>query len=37
MTHYEQDFGKDFERRGSKCCGVLMKYRCKSKVEQVIT
>ena len=28
---------KDFERRDSKCCAVLMKYRHKVKGEQMIT
>ena len=37
MLHYEQVFGNVFERRESKCCGVLMKHRCKVKGEQVIT
>ena len=35
--HYEQVFGNVFERRESKCCAVLMKYRRKVKGEQVIT
>ena len=35
--HYELVFGNAFERRESKCCAVLMKYRCKVKGEQVIT
>ena len=35
--HYEQVFGNVFERRESKCCGVLMKHRRKVKGEQVIT
>ena len=30
-------FGNVFKRRESKCCAVLMKYRCKVKGEQVIT
>ena len=34
--HYEQVFGNVFERRESKCCGVLMKHRQKVKGEQVI-
>ena len=37
MLHYEQVFGKVFERRESKCCGVLIKHRHKGKDEQVIT
>ena len=37
MLHYEQVFGNVFERRESKCCGVLMKHRRKVKDEQVIT
>ena len=37
MLHYEQVFGNVSERRESKCCGVLMKHRCKVKGEQVIT
>ena len=36
MLHYEQVFGNAFERRDSKCCAVLMKYRQKVKGEQVI-
>ena len=35
--HYEQVFGNVFERRESKCCAVLMKFRRKVKDEQVIT
>ena len=35
--HYEQVFGNVFERRKSKCCAVLIKYRRKVKDEQVIT
>ena len=37
MLRYEQVFGNVFERRERKCCGVLMKHRCKVKGEQVIT
>ena len=37
MLHYEQLFGNVSERRESKCCGVLMKHRCKVRGEQVIT
>ena len=37
MLHYEQVFGNVSERSESKCCGVLMKHRCKVKGEQVIT
>ena len=37
ILHYEQVFGNVSERRESKCCGVLMKHRCKVKGEQVIT
>ena len=35
--HYEQVFGNVFEKRESKCCAVLTKYRPKVKGEQVIT
>ena len=35
--HYEQVFGNVFERKESKCCAVLIKYRRKVKDEQVIT
>ena len=31
MLHYEQVFGNVFERRESKCCGVLMKHCRKVK------
>ena len=37
MLHYEQVFGNVFEKRGSKCCAVLMKHCCKVRGEQVIT
>ena len=37
MLYYELEFGNVFERSESKCCGVLMKHRCKVKGEQVIT
>ena len=37
MLHYEQDFGNVFERKESKCCGVLTKHRQKVEGEQVIT
>ena len=37
MLHFEQVFGNVFERRESKCCGVLMKHCRKVKGEQVIT
>ena len=37
MRHYEQVFSNVFERRESKCCGVLMKHCRKVKGEQVIT
>ena len=37
LLHYEQVLGNVFERRESKCCGVLMKHRRKVKGEQVIT
>ena len=37
MLHYEQVFGLASERRENRCCGVLMKHRCKVKDEQVIT
>ena len=30
-------FGHDFERRKSKCCGVLIKHRRKVKGKQAIT
>ena len=35
--YYELVFDNVFERRESKCCPVLMKYRRKVKGEQVIT
>ena len=37
MLHYQQVFENVFERRKSKCCGVLMKHHLKVKGEQVIT
>ena len=37
MLHYEQVFGNAFERRESKCCGVLMKHCRNVKGKQVIT
>ena len=37
MFHYEQLFGNVFERRESKCCGVLMKLCRKVKGGHVIT
>ena len=37
MLYYEQVFGNVFERRESKCCGVLIKHRRKVKGEQMIT
>ena len=37
MLPYEQLFGFVFERRESKCCGVLMKHRRKVKGEQMIS
>ena len=37
LLNYEQVLGNVFERRESKCCGVLMKHRRKVKGEQVIT
>ena len=37
MLHYEQVFGNVFERRESKCCGVLMKHRRNVRGEQMIT
>ena len=37
MLNYEQVFGIVFERRESKCCGILMKHRRKIKGEQVVT
>ena len=36
MLHYEQVFGKVFEKRESKSCAVLMKHCHKVKGEQVI-
>ena len=36
LLHYEHVFGNFFERRESKCCGLLMKHRSKVKGEQVI-
>ena len=36
MAYYEQMFGNVFERRESKCCGVLTKHCRKVKGEQVI-
>ena len=36
LLHYEQVFGKVFERREGKCCGGLMKHCHKIKGEQVI-
>ena len=35
--HYEQVFDNVYDRRESKCCGVLMKHRRKVKGKQVIT
>ena len=35
--HYELVFGNVSESRESKCCVVLMRYRCKVKSKQVIT
>ena len=37
MLHYEQVFGNVFERKKSKCFGMLMKHCRKVKGEQVIT
>ena len=37
MLHYEQVFGNVFERKESKCCGVLIKHRRKVDGEQLIT
>ena len=37
MLYNEQGSGNAFERRQSKCCGVLMKHCHKTKGEQVIT
>ena len=37
MLHYEQVFGNVYERRESKCCGVLIKHHRNVKGEQVIT
>ena len=36
MLYYEQVFGKVFEKREGKCCGVLMKHLRKVKGKQVI-
>ena len=36
MVHYDQVFGNAFERKKSKCCGVLMKPSRKVKGKQVI-
>ena len=37
MLYFEQVFDNIFERRESKCCGVLMKHLHKVKGEQVVT
>ena len=37
IPYYEQVFGNVFERRESKCCGVLMKHRRKVKGKLVVT
>ena len=37
MLHYDQVFANVSKRRGSKCCGVLMKRCRKVKTEQGIT
>ena len=37
MLHCEQVFRNIFERRESKCCGVLMKHCRKGKGKQVIS
>ena len=37
MQHYEEVFDNVFERRESKCCGVLMKHCRKVRGEQLIT
>ena len=37
MLHYEQVLGNVFERRESKYCRVLVKFRRKIKGEQVFT
>ena len=37
IPYYEQVFGNAFERRESKCCGVLMKHRRKVKGKLVVT
>ena len=37
MLHYEQVFANVFERRESKCSGVLMKHSRKIEGEQLIT
>ena len=37
MLHYEQVLGNVFERRESKCSGVVMKYGRQVKGEQVTT
>ena len=36
MLHYEQVFGKVFERRESKSCALVIKHCCKVKGELVI-
>ena len=35
ILHYQQVFDNVFERKESKCCGVLVKHRRKIKREQV--
>ena len=37
IPYYKQVFGNAFERRESKCCGVLMKHRRKVKGKLVVT
>ena len=37
LLHYEHVFGNVFERKESKCCGVLIKHRRKVDGEQLIT
>ena len=37
MLYHEQVFGNVFDRRESKCCGVLMKHHRKVKGEQLVT
>ena len=34
--HYEQFFGKVFERKADKCCCILQSHGCNSKTHRVI-